>query len=108
MTVEHQTPCYCSRMRADLRATTPRATRRAAATLYRGKMQYVDLSDDEAAALVQELHTLVENDRYPLSPRIRTLREILAKLRPEPFGEPLPPRKVYAPPPQATAARRRR
>jgi hypothetical protein len=61
-------------------------------------MQHLDLSGDEAAALTQELHAIVENDRYPLSSRIRTLRAILAKLRPEPVGEPLPPPKVYAPP----------
>jgi hypothetical protein len=36
-------------------------------------MQHLDLSDDEAAALAQELHAIVENDRYPLSPRIRVL-----------------------------------
>jgi hypothetical protein len=68
---------------------------------------HLDLAEDEAAALAQELHAIVENDRYPLSPRIRTLREILAKLRPEPVREPLPPPKVYAPP-QTTAARGRR
>jgi hypothetical protein len=51
-----------------------------------------------SAALIQELHEVVENDRYPFSPRIRTLRAILAKLRPEPVREPLPPPKVYAPP----------
>ena len=68
---------------------------------------HLDLSDDETAALVQELHAIVENDHYPLSPRIRTLRGILAKLRPEPVHKPLPPPKVYAPP-RATAARRRR
>jgi hypothetical protein len=66
---------------------------------------HLDLSDDETAALTQELHEVVENDRYPFSPRIRTLRGILAKLRPEPVREPLPPLKVYAP--RATAARRR-
>jgi hypothetical protein len=59
---------------------------------------HLDLSDDEAAALTQELHDIVENDRYPFSPHIRTLRGILAKLRPEPIREPLPPRRVYAPP----------
>ena len=30
------------------------------------------------------LYEIVEHDRYPFSPRIRTLRAILAKLRPEP------------------------
>ena len=59
---------------------------------------HLDLSDDEAAALTQELHEIVENDRYPFSQRIRTLRAILAKLRPEPVRKPLPPPKVYAPP----------
>jgi hypothetical protein len=59
-------------------------------------MQHLDLSDEEAAALTQELHDIVENDRYPFSPRIRTLRGILAKLRPEPVREPLPPPKVSA------------
>jgi hypothetical protein len=58
----------------------------------------LDLTDDEAAALTQELHEIVENDRYPFSPRIRALRAILAKLRPEPVRIPLPPPKVYAPP----------
>jgi hypothetical protein len=51
---------------------------------------HLDLSDEETAAVTQELHDIVEGDRYPLSPRIRTLRAILAKLRPEPVREPLP------------------
>jgi hypothetical protein len=62
-------------------------------------MPHLDLTDEETAALTQELHEIVENDRYPFSPRIRTLRGILAKLRPEPAARnPLPPLKVYAPP----------
>jgi hypothetical protein len=68
---------------------------------------HLDLTDEEAAALTQELHDIVENDRYPFSHRIRTLRGILAKLRPEPVREPLPPPKVY-PRPRAVSARRRR
>jgi hypothetical protein len=66
----------------------------------------LDLSDEETAALTRELHEIVERDRYPLSPRIRTLRAILAKLRPEPVREPLPPRKVYAPPSKGRYKRR--
>jgi hypothetical protein len=58
----------------------------------------LDLTDDEAAALTQELHDIVESDRYPFSPRIRTLSAILAKLRLEPARAPLLPPKVYAPP----------
>jgi hypothetical protein len=68
---------------------------------------HLDLSDEETTALTQEFHNIVENDRHPFSPRIRTLRGILAKLRPEPIREPLPPLKVYVPP-RATAATRRR
>jgi hypothetical protein len=67
---------------------------------------HLDLTDTEAEALARELYDIVENDRYPFSPRIQTLRAILAKLRPEPLREPPPPPKVYAPP-RATAARRR-
>jgi hypothetical protein len=59
---------------------------------------HLDLSGEETAALTQELHESVENDRYPFSPRIRTLRAILAKLRPEPVRKPLPPPKHYEPP----------
>jgi hypothetical protein len=66
-----------------------------------------DPSDDKAAALTQELHDIVENDRYPFSLRIRMLRGILAKLRPEPVRELLPPPKVYAPPSKGRYRRRR-
>ena len=66
----------------------------------------LDYPTKKATALAQELHDIIENDRYPFSPRIRTLRGILAKLRPEPEREPLPPPKVYASR-RATGARRR-
>jgi hypothetical protein len=45
---------------------------------------HLELSDDEVVALIRELADIVENDRYPLSHRIRTLKAILGKLRPEP------------------------
>jgi hypothetical protein len=67
----------------------------------------LDLTDEEAAALAQELHDIIEGDKYPFSPRIRTLRGILNKLRPEPVREPLPPPKVYEPP-RFNRGRRRR
>jgi hypothetical protein len=66
-----------------------------------------DLNDDETAALLKELNHIIDGDRYFLSPRIQTLKAILAKRRPEPVGEPLPPLKHYEPP-RATTARRRR
>ena len=64
----------------------------------------IDLSNDETAALLRELDSIIDYNRYPFSPRIRTLKEIRAKLRPESPREPLPPPKVYEPP----RARRRR
>jgi hypothetical protein len=69
-------------------------------------MQHLDLSDEETDALIHELHDIVESDRYPFSPRIRTLRAILAKLRPEPVRKPLQPLKVYAPPSKGRYKRR--
>jgi hypothetical protein len=67
----------------------------------------LDLSDPETDALATLLRRTIDDDRFPLSPRIQTFKAILAKIRPEPTREPLPPPKVYAPP-RATAARRRR
>jgi hypothetical protein len=68
-------------------------------------MQHLNLSD---AALIKELADITGNDRYQFSPRVQTLRAILAKLRPEPVREPAPPPRVYAPPRATAAARRRR
>ncbi len=72
-----------------------------------GVMQHLDLSDEEAVALTKELADITGNDRYQFSPRIQTLRAVLAKLKREPVREPPPPPKVYSLP-RATAARRRR
>ena len=58
----------------------------------------LELTDEQAAALLKELDNIIEGDRFPLSPRIQALKEIRAKTRPEPVREPLPPPKVYAPP----------
>jgi hypothetical protein len=40
----------------------------------------MNLDDDEKAALVELLVDTIERDRFPLSPRIRRLRGIFAKL----------------------------
>jgi hypothetical protein len=69
-------------------------------------MAHLDLSDEEAAALIKELHDIIERDRYPFSPRVQTLRAILHKLRPEPVRKPLPPLKIYAPPSKGRYRRR--
>jgi hypothetical protein len=67
----------------------------------------LDLSDEETAALERLLRTTIDDDRYPLSPRIQTLKAILGKIRPEPLREPLPPLKLYAPPRIGKGRRRR-
>jgi hypothetical protein len=65
----------------------------------------IDLSDDETAALTRLLTNTIDADRYPLSPRIQTLKAILAKIRPEPVHEQLPPRRGNAPPRGSPGAR---
>jgi hypothetical protein len=67
----------------------------------------IDLSDEQAVVLTKELDGLIDRDRFPFSHRIRTLKEILGRLRPEPVREPLPPPKHYALPGAALARRRR-
>ena len=54
----------------------------------------LDLTGEEAVALLRVLNRAIEDDRYPLSPRIRTLRNIRAKLPGAPLEPPpaRPPR----------------
>lgn len=35
---------------------------------------HLDLTDEEAAALIKELSDIIERDRYPFSPRIMMLK----------------------------------
>jgi hypothetical protein len=66
----------------------------------------LDLTDEEAVALVQLLRRTIDDDRYPLSPRLASLRAILAKLDPPKPRPELPsPLKAYDTP---SASRRRR
>jgi hypothetical protein len=69
-------------------------------------MTHLELTDEQTEALIRELSQIIENDRYPLSPRIGTLKEILGQLRPEPEREPLPPQRHYEPPSKGRYARR--
>jgi hypothetical protein len=48
------------------------------------------LTDGEAAALLKELSGLIDRDRCFLSDRIKALKAIRTKIRPEPAREPLP------------------
>lgn len=67
-----------------------RGARNALRLAYICRMQ-LDLSDDEQAALARLLRSTIENDRYPMAPRLRPLKAILARLDPQPEPEPLPP-----------------
>ena len=67
----------------------------------------LELTDEQTEALIRELSQIIDGDRYPLSPRIVALKEILGMLRPEPVREPLPPRRHYEPPSKGRYARRR-
>jgi len=62
----------------------------------------LDLTDEETAALLRELEGLINGHRYFLSPRIKTLKAIRAKIRPEPVREPLPPPPKRYEPSRAT------
>jgi hypothetical protein len=53
-----------------------------------------DLTDDDKAVLVELLRDTIAADRFPLSPKIKRLKAIPAKLdSPTPRPEPLPPPK---------------
>ena len=71
-------------------------------------MTNLELTDDQTEALVQGLRKLIDDDRYPLSPRLAALREIPAgTLKPEPERQrPVPPRH-YEPPSKGRFSRRR-
>jgi hypothetical protein len=58
---------------------------------------HLDLTDKESFALLNLLTETIENDRYPLSPRIQTFRGILAKFGPI---APAPPPPARPPTPE--------
>jgi hypothetical protein len=57
---------------------------------------HLDLSEEETSALLNLLTKTIENDRYPLSPRIQTLRGILTKFGPMAPAPPPPARPPTA------------
>jgi hypothetical protein len=65
------------------------------------------LSDEQAALLAKELRDLIDGDRYFLSPRVRTLQEILDMIRLEPDRSPLLPLRTYERPGKGRYAKRR-
>ena len=65
------------------------------------------LTGEEKLALVALVRRTIDADPYPLSPRIRELRGILAKLEPAKQARPpLPPLKRYEPPSKGRYQRR--
>jgi hypothetical protein len=68
----------------------------------------LELTDEETAALLRELDGIIDGNCYFLSPRIKMLEAIRAKIRPEPVREPLPPPPKRYEPPRATARQRQR
>jgi len=70
----------------------------------------LDLTADEKLALAPELKRTIAQDRYPMSPRVQTLKAILAKLEPAPASaaEPRPTSKPGDRPRDAQAAMKRR
>jgi hypothetical protein len=71
-------------------------------------MMTLDLTDDETAALARLLRRTIDEDRYPLSPRLAPLRAMLAKIEPpQARPEPPPPLKAYDAPSSASRRRRR-
>ena len=65
----------------------------------------LDLSDQETDALARLLSRTIDDGRYSLSPRVQTLKAILAKIQREPARDPLPTPKAYAPPRGSPGAR---
>jgi hypothetical protein len=66
------------------------------------------LTDEQAALLLAELDRIIENDRFPLSRRIKALREIRALLKPYPVHPPRPPPpRQYEPPSRGRFKKRR-
>jgi hypothetical protein len=54
-------------------------------------MSQIDLTDEEHAAVARALRKAIDEDQFPLSPRLKSLKSALAKLAPQPAKKPLPP-----------------
>lgn len=70
-------------------------------------MPKIDLTEDERAELLRLLRAMIAADRFPLSPRMRCLKAIAAKLDPVPPVEPFPAPKPAERPRYVLAKKRR-
>jgi hypothetical protein len=68
----------------------------------------LDFSDDEKLALVALLTRSIATDRYPSSPRVRTLKNILGKFDAKPPAPPYLAPNAYAPPEETRTRTRHR
>jgi hypothetical protein len=72
-----------------------RARGRALGTAPHNLAMGADLTNTDKAILIEHLRETIASDRFPLSPRIKSLKEILAKLDPRPpKSRPLPAPKA--------------
>ena len=55
----------------------------------------LDLTEEETDALARLLSWTIDDDRYPPSPRVQSLKAVLTKIRQEPPREPLPPTRRW-------------
>jgi hypothetical protein len=55
-------------------------------------MPMIDLTDDEHVAVTRAVRRTIDDDRYPLAPRLAPLRSALAKLDPASVPKPIAPR----------------
>jgi hypothetical protein len=69
----------------------------------------LNLDDTEIVAVVALLRAQIKNTRWPLAPRTKALRAILAKLDPPPpRPDPFPPPKPAGEPSMVLAKKKRR
>ena len=57
----------------------------------------MNLTNDDIEHLISYARGKFEEERYPFAPALKPVREVLAKLDPEPSLAPLPPKRPYVP-----------
>jgi hypothetical protein len=66
------------------------------------------LSPEDTEALITYARLKFAEERWPLSPTLRPIRDALEKLDPKPAPEPVVPRKLYVPSSLVERKKRRR